>query len=163
MSDPSEILKRRLQSVVDGVAEARGLHFFCQIGGTYHDYGMLTLQVSGEGRLLLGWRRDDDEQELYSLKLQESDWSRFYELLLELPFWECNPARRTRRNDDELNVHIRLSDQVAGTWSGVQFWSQDMSEFSVLERLMHRIERITLAISGGEIPYPNWEEANAPA
>ncbi len=158
MSDPSEILKRRLQSVLDGVSDARGLHFFCQIGGTYHDYGMLTLQISGQGKLLLGWRRDDDEQELYSVQLLEQDYLRFYEMLLELPFWECTPPRRTRRDNEELNVHARLSDQSAGTWSGVQFWAQDMKEFPVLRQLMYRIERITMAISQGDIPYPDWDQ-----
>ena len=156
MSDPSEILKRRLQAIIDGEEPARGLHFFCQVGGTYHDYGMRTLQVSGQGHVLLGWREGDGERQLYSVQLLERDWKRFYQMLLDLPFWEKSPARRTRRDDDELNIHLRLSDQGAGTWNGLQFWAEDMKDFRVLRDLMYRLDRFSSAVSQGDIPKPDW-------
>lgn len=156
MSDPSEILKKRLEAVLDGQQDARGLHFFCQIGGAYHDYGMLTLQVSGPGRILLGWRKDEDS-ELFSVQLLERDQLRFYQMLVELPFWESSPVRRARRDDEEYNIHIRLSDQLAGTWSGLQFWSYDVKEFPVLQDLLYRICKLTQAISQGDIALPALE------
>ncbi len=161
MSDPSEILKRRLQAVVDGEQKARGLHFFCQIGATYHAFGMLTLQVSGNGRMLAGWRSEDDERDLYSVQLTESDWVAFYKMLLSHPFWECTPQRRKRRDDRDLNIHVRLSDQQAGTWGGIQFWAEDMKEFPVLDKLMYRIGRIVEAISQGDLPSPDWDEVSS--
>ena len=154
MSDPSEILKRRIQAILDGEQDARGLHFFCQIGGTYHDYGMLTLQLSGMGKILLGWRRDE-ERELFSVQLQHQDALKFYRMLVDLPFWELTPARRSRRHNDELNIHLRLSDLVKGTWGGVQFWVDDMQEYPMLRDLMYRINRLSMALSDGEIPAPD--------
>lgn len=154
MSDPSEILKRRIQAILDGEQDARGLHFFCQVGGTYHDYGMLTLQLSGMGKILLGWRRDE-ERELFSVQLQHQDALKFYQMLVDLPFWELNPARRSRRHNDELNIHLRLSDLVKGTWGGVQFWVDDMQEYPMLRDLMYRINRLAMALSDGEIPAPD--------
>lgn len=154
MSDPSEILKRRVRAVLDGSLDARGLHFFCQVGGTYHDYGMLTLQLSGMGKVLLGWRRDD-EKELFSVELHERDAMRFYQMLQDLPFWEANPARRTRRHDEEINIHLRLSDLMKGTWGGVQFWVDDMKDFPMLRDLMYRVNRLAMALSDGDIPAPD--------
>ena len=154
MSDPSEILKRRVQAVLDGAQDARGLHFFCQIGGTYHDYGMLTLQVSGAGKVLLGWSRQEDRA-LFSVVLHERDAMRFYQMLSELPFWEVAPTPRGRLHDEEINIHLRLSDLIKGTWGGVQFWVDDMQEFPVLRDLMYRLNRLAMALSHGEIPPPD--------
>lgn len=157
MSDPSAILKRRLRAVVKGDQQARGLHFFCQVGGTYHGYGMMTLQLSGAGKILLGWRRSEEERELFSVQLLERDWRRFYQMLVDHPFWECSPSRRKRRDDTEINIHMRVSDQAAGTWSGLQCWGEDLKEFPDLQELMYRISRFTLALSQGDIPSPDWD------
>ena len=82
MSDPSEILKRRLRAVIDGTQTPGGLHFFAQIGGPMHELGMTTLQVSGTGAVVLGWRQDDDRL-LYSYVLSNVDQMRFYTMLLD--------------------------------------------------------------------------------
>ncbi|MEM1348420.1 MAG: hypothetical protein AAGI01_07700 [Myxococcota bacterium] len=153
MSDPSEILERRLRDVVEDGRDSRGLHFFCQIGGTYHPEGMITVQLSGTGWLLAGWKRQE-EMNLFSLRLSERDHTRLYEVLLEHPFWGLEPARRPRTYDDELNIHVRISDLQAGTWSGIQFWAEDMKEVPLLDDLMYRILRLVWIISDGEIPIP---------
>ena len=154
MSDPSEIIERRLKAVVHG-GSAKGLHFFVQIGGAYHTYGMLTLQVSASGWVILGWRKEDD-QILHSVQLPTRDQLRLYEVMLELPFWRASAPRRPRRDEDELNVHVRLADQVAGTWSGVQFWSQDLPSQPTLQAFMSRMHRLAGAIATPEFPLPPW-------
>lgn len=155
MSDPSEILKARLSAVIQGSEDARGLHFFCQIGGPQQDFGMATLQVSGTGATLLGWRRDEDERLLYSFKLSGRDQHRFYQMLLDLPFWECTIQRRSARQE-EMNIHLRLSDQKAGTWSGIQLWHEDVTQFNTLQTLMFRLYRFIASVSDDEIPTPEW-------
>lgn len=155
MSDPSEILKARLSAIIQGSEDARGLHFFCQIGGTQQESGMSTLQISGTGSTLLGWRRQEDERLLYSFKLSARDQRRFYEMLLDLPFWECTIQRRPARAG-EMNIHLRLSDQKAGSWSGIQLWHEDISEYDLLQTLMFRIYRFIASASDDEIPTPEW-------
>lgn len=150
MSDPKEILERRLDRAI-AEEETEGLHFFCQIGGRYLEEGMTTLQVSGSGWALLGWR-SGDERLLYSVELTWPDQKRLYELLSENPFWEASPARRDRQGD-EKNVHLRLSDRSAGTYSGLHFWDSEMSAFPMLRNLMVRVTELIQNISDGDIPF----------
>ena len=150
MSDPKEILKRRLDRAIAD-EDTKGLHFFCQIGGRYLEQGMTTLQVSGSGWALLGWRSEDDRL-LYSVELEWADQKRLYEILYKNQFWEASPARRDR-DGDEKNVHLRLSDREAGTYSGLHFWDSEMSTFPVLQRLMNRVTELIQNISDGEIPF----------
>lgn len=148
MSDPKEILERRLQAAVDD-EETRGLHFFCQVGGRDLAAGMTTLQVSGSGWTLLGWRNGD--RELYSVDLSWSDQKFLYELLLRYPFWDSSPARRDGE-EDEINVHLRFCDRDAGTYSSLHFWDSEMQDYPELEGLMLRISELVQNISGGDIP-----------
>lgn len=150
MSDPKEILERRLDRAIED-EDTRGLHFFCQIGGRYLDEGMTTLQVNGSGWTLLGWRNDEDRH-LYSVELTWPDQKRLYEILRDNPFWEADPARRDREGD-EKNVHLRISDRDAGTYSGLHFWDSEMDSFPQLQRLMDRITELIQNISDGDIPF----------
>lgn len=149
MSDPKEILERRLRQALQH-RKTQGLHFFCQIGGRYLDSGMTTLQVSGSGWALLGWRNDENRQ-LYSVELTWEDQKRLYDLLLEHSFWETSPARRDRE-EDEINVHLRLSDREAGTYSGIHFWDTEMEEFPQLKGLMWHISKLIQNISDADVP-----------
>lgn len=149
MADPKEILKRRLQRVFEE-GDTRGLHFFCQLGGRDDALGMTTLQISASGWTLLSWRRGE-EREMFSVDLSPDDHHAFYELVHEYPFWEASPTRR-KREGDETNVHIRLSDRSAGTYNGVQFWEGDMETYPVLRELTARIVRLVRAISNDSIP-----------
>jgi len=150
VSDPKEILERRLDRAIDR-EETRGLHLFCQIGGRYLEQGMTTLQVNGTGWTLLGWRSDDDRS-VHSVELTWADQKRLYEILRDHPFWEASPARRDR-DGDETNVHLRISDRDAGTYSGVHFWDTEMESYPVLWRLMNRLTELIQNISDGEIPF----------
>ena len=154
MSDPIEILERRLISVRDQEQEPSGLHFFCQIGGRNDELGIITLQVSGQGRLLLSWRQDEDESELWSLQLLDEDCRKLAALFLEYPFWNASVPRRPRKGQ-ETNFHLRICDHEAGNYNGVQFWSGDMDDFPVLRDLMRRLGRLIRKVSGDEI---SWNE-----
>ena len=150
MSDPKEILERRLNQAIDQ-QDTRGLHFFCQIGGRNLEEGMTTLQISGSGWALLGWRNAEDRN-LYSVELTWPDQKEVYELLRKYPFWEANPARRDREGE-EKNVHLRLSDREQGTYSGVHFWDTEMDDFTDLWYIMDRLTDLIQNISEGEIPF----------
>lgn len=150
MSDPIELLERRVQSVVTQKDSTFGLHFFCQIGGRYDERGIITLQVSGSGWALLSWRQND-ETDMYSFQLRDEDMKRLYEVCLEHPFWRASVKRRTRL-DHEINYHFRVSDQAAGTCNGIQFWSDDMEDFPVLSALVERLLRLIKLLSDEEIP-----------
>lgn len=150
MSDPIELLENRVQAVVDEADDSFGLHFFCQIGGRYDDRGIITLQISGSGWVLLSWRASDTT-DMYSFQLTDKDMQRLYTVLLEHPFWRATPKRRSRK-EHETNFHFRLSDQAAGTCNGIQFWSDDTVEFPVLKHLLVRICRLIDILSEDEIP-----------
>lgn len=162
MSDPFELLERRLKNTVEQQEEPRGLHFFCQIGGSYDALGIVTLQVSGNGRTLLSWRQDDDDEDeednrLWSVQLSAADQIKFYKLLLANPFWRENPARRARRAN-EINIHLRISDQTAGNQNAIQVWSNDLEHNPVLSQLMARISRIMRAVSDDVLSFEELEK-----
>ena len=151
MSDPVELLEKRIQSLLTGEAGANGLHFFCQIGGTDdEEHGITTLQISGNGWALLSWRAEETA-DMYSYLLSAEELKKFYGVITEFPFWSANPKRRTR-NGDEINVHVRISDQDAGTSNGIQFWSTDIADFPVLGRLLARIQKLNQVLSDDEVP-----------
>ncbi|MFU8802819.1 MAG: hypothetical protein ACNA8W_03320 [Bradymonadaceae bacterium] len=160
MSDPIEILERRLKLVRDQEQDTQGLHFFCQIGGSNDELGIITLQISGKGRLLLSWRQDDGESDLWSVQLQSADRSKLAALLLEHPFWSASPARRSRRGR-ETNIHLRVCDQEAGNYNGLQFWTGDMDEYPVLRDLMRRLGRLIRNVSNDEITWNELEKLSA--
>jgi hypothetical protein len=150
VSDPKEILERRLQNVATR-DETRGLHFFCQIGGHDDELGMTTLQISGSGYTLLSWKQTG-ESELFHVELSADDMAKFYGILVEHPFWDASPTRR-KREEGETNVHIRFADQAKGLYSMVQFWSDDIEDFPVLGRLLDRVIHVIRVVSEDSIPY----------
>jgi len=154
VSDPDELLERRLQQALDAngdEAATRGLHLFCQIGGQYEELGMTTLQISSSGWTLLGWRSREDERTLRSVELQWADQAQLYRTMLEFPYWEASPARRDRR-DDETNVHLRLSDRKKAIYHAAHFWDTEMDQFPHLKPLMKIFCDLIDGIGGGEIP-----------
>ncbi len=150
MSDPKEILERRLDDVAEQ-QDARGLHFFLQIGGHDDPIGLTTLQIAGSGWTLLSWKRSG-ETELFSVELGQADLVKFYMLLRENPFWDANPTRR-KRDEGETNIHMRFADQGKGTYSALQFWDGDIAEFPVLGHLLEPLIKLVRLISNDEIPH----------
>lgn len=151
MSDPIELLERRLHRILSKESDSAGIHFFCQIGGRYDDLGITTLQISGSGWALVSWR-SDDETDMYSYQLDPEALHRFYAMLLEEPFWRSNVKRRGRDEEiDEVNVHLRLSDQTKGTCNGLQFWTGDLVEHGRLSHTLDRLARLIEVLTDGEI------------
>lgn len=150
MSDPIEILERRLQAVLDQKATPKGLHFFCQVGGYDDDLGMVTLQLSGSGKALLSWRHDFEDVDLWTTQFTDEDYHQFIRLFLTHRFWTVSPSRRDREGD-EINVHLRVSAQDIGTYQGVQFWSDDLDKYRVLRKLITPLGKLMQNISHYEI------------
>ena len=146
MSDPIEILERRLQAVLDEEATTRGLHFFCQLGGFDDPLGLVTMQVSSTGTVLLSWRLDEEDVSLWTLQFTDDDYHQFIRLFLTYPFWTVSPPRR-KRQDNELNVHLRVSAQDVGTFKGIQFWHRDMADHRVLRKLLMPLAKLIQSIS----------------
>lgn len=146
MSDPIEILERRLEAVLDQKATTKGLHFFCQIGGYDDELGIITLQISGSGQVLLSWRHDYDDVDLWTLEFTDEDYHQFIRLFMTHRFWTASPSRR-KREDGETNVHLRVSAQDVGTYEGIQFWSDDMDNYRVLRKLITPLGKLIQNIS----------------
>ncbi len=151
MSDPFELLENRIENVVSGTGTFSGLHYFCQLGTQRDERGITTLQLSGSGRALLSWRSNEGNSDIYTYALDDSEMKDFYTLLKANPFWRQKPKRRSQK-DDEVNVHMKISDNESGTYNGVQFWTNDLPEFPVLDTLIHRIEKLFAVMSEREIP-----------
>ena len=157
MSDPIEILERRLRAVLDREATTKGLHFFCQIGGYDEEIGIITFQVSGSGQVLLSWRTDPDEVDLWTLQFTDQDYHQFIRLFMTYEFWTASPPRRGR-DDDEVNVHLHISAQDIGTYQSVQFWSGDMDSFPVLRKLVTPLCKLIQSISYDTITDDDFSE-----
>ncbi len=157
MSDPIEILERRLKAVLDRKATTRGLHFFCQIGGYDDPLGIITFQLSGSGQVLLSWRQGPEEVDLWTLQFTDEDYHQFIRLFLTYPFWKTSPPRRGRE-DDELNVHVRISAQDVGTYQGVQFWSGDLDEYRMLRKLIVPLCKLIQNVSHDTITDDDFKE-----
>lgn len=149
MSDPIEILERRLGAVLAKRATPLGLHFFCQIGGYDDELGIITLQVSGSGNVLLSWRTGPEDIALWTLQFTDEDYHQFIRLFMTYPFWNTSPPRRGRYDDDddEVNIHIRVSAQDVGTYKGVQFWSGDLDKYRLLKKLVTPLCKLIQSIS----------------
>lgn len=150
MSDPIEILERRLQAVLDDEATTRGLHFFTQIGGYDDEIGIITLQVSGSGKTLLSWRQNRDDVDLWTIQFTDADYHQFIRLYMTHRFWTVNPTRR-EPEDGEINVHLRVAAQDVGTYKGIQFWSGDLDDYRVLRKLVTPLGKLIENVSHGEI------------
>jgi hypothetical protein len=89
---------------------------------------------------------------MYSYQLDGTALVRFYEMLLEEPFWRSNVKRRGRNEEiEEVNVHLRLSDQTKGTCNGLQFWTGDLDEHTRLNHTIDRLERLISILTDGDI------------
>lgn len=157
MSDPIQILERRLEAVLDRKATPRGLHFFCQIGGYDDELGIITMQVSGSGQVLLSWRQSADDVDLWTLEFTDEDYHQFIRLFMTYRFWTLNPTRRGPE-DDETNVHLRVSAQDVGTYKGIQFWSGDMEEYRLLRKLVTPLCKLIVNISRDSITESDLEQ-----
>ncbi len=89
--------------------------------------------------------------------MSDSDQIKFYKLLLAHPFWRENPARRARR-PNEINIHLRISDQAAGNQNAIQVWSNDLDNNPSLSQLMARISRIMRAVSDDVLSFEELEK-----
>ena len=150
MSDPIEILERRLKAVLDHQATTRGLHFFCQLGGYDDDLGIVTLQVSGSGKLLLSWRHGPDDIDLWNMTFTDEDYYQFIRLFMTYPFWSASPPRRGREGE-EMNIHMRISAQDIGTHQGLQIWSSDLKEYPVVQKLLTPLMKLVQNITHEEL------------
>ena len=150
MSDPKEILERRLDKVAE-TQDTYGLHFFCQIGSNIDARGLTTLQVAGSGGTLLSWRNEDDN-ELFSVQLSKEDHLNLFRLLRTYPFWDASPSRRGPEEGD-TNIHLRFADHAAGTHGALQFWDSDMDEFPVLARLMKPLIKLMRVSSDDDLSH----------
>lgn len=149
MSDPKEILERRLDRVAEE-QQVFALHFFCQISSDHARGGLTTLQIAGSGQTLLSWKNAEFNK-LFSVQLSETDHVKFYKILRAHPFWDATPARRAG-NPDEASIHLRFSDQAAGTHGSLQFWNDDIADFPVLAPLMRSLLGLIHHIAQDEIP-----------
>lgn len=150
MSDPVELLESRIKKAISGTSEFTGLHYFCQLGTQQNSRGITTLQLSGSGRALLSWRQDEGSN-IFTYVMTHQEMKDFYALLHENPFWRQKPKRRASK-EDEVNVHMKISDNDLGTYNGVQFWSDDLGEFPVLSKLVQQMEKLFSVLSDSEIP-----------
>lgn len=155
MSEPIEVLIKRLTSIVRGRETAKGFHFFCQFGGKDWDEGVVTLQMSGTGWTLLSHRIFDEHGEeqdstLYSVYLSARDMRAFVRILMEQPFWEFDTSR-WEREGEETNIHIRLADTGKAFAWGVQFWSGEMERQPSVSELMNTINLIIKTVSDDEL------------
>lgn len=149
MSDPNELLERQLTRVIDR-RDATGVHFFCQIGGRDDSLGMTTLQISGSGWTILGWRRGD-ERKFYNYQLDWEILEHFYTLVRRYPFWEASPTTR-KAQGDETNLHFKLSFRDEAMFDAIHFWQNDMHDYPVLKYLTKHLISLIEALSDDEIP-----------
>lgn len=155
MSEPIEVLLKRLTAITRGRESAKGLHFFCQLGGAGWPGGVLTLQISGTGWTLLSHRffedeEEDEESSLHSVYLSSRDIRALVRLLMENPFWEFDAAR-WERVDNETNLHFRLADTGKAFAWGVQLWSDEVTRQPGVAALIKTLDRIIQVVSDGEL------------
>jgi hypothetical protein len=156
VSDPEELLERRLRQVIEE-EDSTGVHFFCQLGGRDDKLGMTTLQVSGSsGWTILGWRRGD-EQKMFNYRLDWDIRQHFYQMIAEHPFWGRSPTNRSGEGE-ESNIHYRMSFQDDALYDAVHFWQNDMFAYPNLHELTRRIVSFINAISEEELPLIQCDE-----
>jgi hypothetical protein len=155
VSDPKELLDKRLRRVLDE-EDAKGVHFFCQIGGRDDELGMTTLQVSGSGWTILGWRRGD-EQQLFNYRLDWEIQKHLYQMIADYPFWDRSPTNRSSQGN-ESNIHFRMSFQDDALYDSVHFWQNDMFKYPNLHELTRRIVSFIETLSKEDIPTINCEQ-----
>jgi hypothetical protein len=148
-SEPIEVLQKRLMAISRGHESARGFHFFCQVGSAQGQQGVTTLQMSGTGWTLVGYRSrqpDKPDDRLYSVYLSARDLRAFARALLKHPFWELDNSRQDRR-PHETNIHLRVADtSKAFAWS-MQLWSGERERQLHLRELL-KILNIIIETTG---------------
>ncbi len=156
MSEPIEVLLKRLTAIKNAREGAKGFHFFCQIGSEDWPEGTLTLQISGTGWVLLSHRPqgqlDDAEDEIYSVYLATRDVRAFVRVLMEQPFWEFDVSR-WEREEHETNIHIRLADTGKGFAWGAQFWSNELQRQTTIRSLMSTLNLIVKTVSDSNLHF----------
>ncbi|MEL6180343.1 MAG: hypothetical protein AAFS10_15380 [Myxococcota bacterium] len=149
MSEPIEVLNKRLASIARGRETAKGFHFFCQIGSEVWKGGMTTLQISGTGWVLISHRAQEvsaGDSELYSRYLSTRDLRAFIQVLQKHPFWDLDDAR-WEPEDDETNIHFRLMDTSQGFAWDTQIWSAERERQSDLHELLKVVDLILHTVS----------------
>ncbi len=155
MSEPVEILIKRMTAIVRGRESAKGFHFFCQIGDKSWDKGVTTLQISGTGWTLLSRHAINDEGEeiedmLFSVYLSARDVRALVRILLDHPFWEFDTSRWERKGE-ETNIHLRVADTGKAFAWGAQYWSSELDRQPRVRALMSTINLIVKTVSEGQI------------
>ncbi len=153
MSEPIEVLLKRLTAIHRGRETAKGFHFFCQVGGAHWKHGVTTLQLSGTGWVLASWRAGEAEQEdenLYSAYISTRDLRAFVKRLMDSPFWEMDQSR-WERVADETNIHLRLADTGKGFAWDVQVWSDERRKQRNLRDTLALVDLVLRTVSDGEV------------
>jgi hypothetical protein len=152
VSEPIEVLEKRLTAISHGRETPKGFHFFCQVGARGWSGGVVTLQVSGTGWTLVSHRGPLSEEDdiLYSVYLAQRDVRALARKLLEHPFWKIDTSR-WEQQEGETNIHLRLADTgQAFAWS-VQLWSGERRKQRLLNENLRLVEEIVKAVSGNQI------------
>ncbi len=152
MSEPIEVLLKRLTAIARGRETSKGFHFFFQMGDASWHRGVITLQISGSGWTLLSQRTSDKAEgdRLYSAYLSTRDVRALVRILLENPFWELETGRWERR-ENETNIHFRLADTGEAFAWNLQIWSGEASAQPGLAKLLDIIRAVVSTVSEGEL------------
>lgn len=153
MSEPIEVILKRLTAIQRGRETAKGFHFFCQVGGARWKYGVTTLQISGTGWVLASWRpqgAEPSEDQLYSAYISTRDLRAFVKRMLDYPFWEMDTARWERR-DDECNIHLRLADTGKAFARDLQVWSDERQRQKTLREILALVDLVLRTVSNDEV------------
>ena len=130
MSEPIEVLHKRLMSISRGRETAKGFHFFCQIGSETWKGGLITLQISGTGWVLLSYRAfkaPPESSELHSCYLSTRDLRAFIQIVHKHPFWEFDTSRWDPE-PNETNIHFRLMDTARGSPGTLRSGARSVSD-----------------------------------
>jgi hypothetical protein len=152
VSEPIEVLEKRLTAISHGRETAKGFHFFCQAGARGWEGGVVTLQISGTGWTLVSQRAPGSEEDdsLYSVYLAQRDLRALSRKLLEQPFWKLDTSR-WEPTEDETNIHLRIADTGrAFAWSA-QLWSGERRRQRILKENLTLVQTIVTMVSEGEI------------
>lgn len=151
VSEPVEVLLKRLTAISRGRETPRGFHFFCQIGSAQWHAGVTTLQISGTGWVLVSHRPHgaaDFEDQLYSCYMSTRDLRAVVTVVLENPFWDLDTSRWDPEGE-ETNVHMRLMDTGRGFAWDTQIWSGERKRQGHFDRLLRTLELIVDTASEG--------------
>lgn len=152
MSEPIEVLEKRLTAISHGRETAKGFHFFCQIGARGWHGGVVTLQISGTGWTLVSLREPGSEEIdiLYSVYLAQRDLRALARKLLEQPFWKMDTSR-WEPGEDETNIHFRVADTGKSFAWSAQVWSGERRRQRILKENLQLVQTIISMVSENQI------------